>query len=239
MTEKQIHYVDIGNVVFIKKKRIKNLRITVNRQRGIRVTMPGHVSYNYAISFVEQKKDWIKKSLEKFTISEVQPTLFKPGVTFPMRFHYMEFCQNAESQLQVKVLKGCIKIIYPDEDILVSEKGQKVIREAVEFALRKEAKQYLPLRVELLSKKFGFTYNKVRVKNLKSRWGSCSTQNNINLNIHLMRLPEDLSDYVILHELVHIVHKNHGRHFWNTLDEVSGNGKKWSKEMRQYQTCIY
>jgi predicted metal-dependent hydrolase len=54
-----------------------------------------------------------------------------------------------------------------------------------------------------------------------------------------MRLPEELSDYVILHELVHTIHKNHGKHFWQALDKVSGNGKKWSKEMKQFQTQVY
>lgn len=239
MAEKHILYADIGTIIFVKDKRAKGIRITVNRQRGVKVTMPGHVPFNYAISFVEQKKDWIRKSIEKFSISGIQATLFKPGVDFPMRYHYINFCENNESNLEVKVLKGCIQIIYPDEELLVSEKGQHVIREAIEFALRKEAKQYLPLRVEILARKYGFTFNQVRVKNLKSRWGSCSAQNNINLNIHLMRLPEALSDYVILHELAHTVHKNHGKQFWLMLDNISGNGKKWSKEMRQYQTRVY
>jgi predicted metal-dependent hydrolase len=239
MTEQHIHYIDIGNVVFVKNKRAKNLRITVNRQKGVKVTMPKHVPLNYAISFVEQKKDWIKKSIEKFVFSAVQPTVFVPGVDFPMRFHYLDFHQRIGSDLKVEVSKGCIQIIYSDESQLTSEKGQQVVRKALEFALRKEAKQYLPYRVEILAKKHGFIFNQVRIRNQKSRWGSCSVENNINLNMHLMRLPEELSDYVILHELVHTIHKNHGKHFWQALDKVSGNGKKWSKEMKQFQTQVY
>jgi len=75
------------------------------------------------------------------------------------------------------------------------------------MALRKEAKDYLPQRTELLAAAHGFKYSGVTVKNISSRWGSCSSTNHINLNIHLVRLPEHLSDYVILHELTHTVHK--------------------------------
>ena len=83
-----------------------------------------------------------------------------------------------------------------------------------------EAKQYLPDKVKSLADKFGFKYNELALKNIKSRWGSCSRKNNINLSIHLMRLPDHLIDYVILHELVHTVHHNHSARFWNLLDEV-------------------
>ena len=65
------------------------------------------------------------------------------------------------------------------------------------------------------------------------------TNNNINLNIHLMRLPNHLIDYVILHELVHTKIKNHSRDFWNMLDLVTGNAKKLDKELKNYRTKIY
>ena len=91
----------------------------------------------------------------------------------------------------------------------------------------------------MLAEKYGLSFADLRVKNLKTRWGSCSSVNNINLNIHLMRLPEHLIDYVILHELAHTIHKNHGKGFWQTLDKFSGNARLLAKEMRQYRTVTY
>lgn len=80
--------------------------------------------------------------------------------------------------------------------------------------LRKKAKTYLPKRLEEIAQRFGYKYNKVALKFMKSRWGSCSYKNNINLNISLMTLEKELIDYVLLHELVHTVEKNHGEAFW-------------------------
>ena len=80
--------------------------------------------------------------------------------------------------------------------------------------LRKKAKTYLPKRLEEIAQRFGYKYNKVALKFMKSRWGSCSYKNNINLNISLVTLENELIDYVLLHELVHTVEKNHGEAFW-------------------------
>jgi predicted metal-dependent hydrolase len=239
MSEQYVHFEDIGNVVFVKNKNAKNLRITINRSRGVKVTIPKNVPLSYAYNFVEQKKDWIRKSILKFQISTPAKTVFQPGSDFSTRYHSINFTCNPSSELKIKVSHGFIAVSYPSTEILLSEAGQKLIGKAVEFAIRKEAKSYLPLRVEILAGKFGLTYKDIRVKNLKSRWGSCSAQNNINLNIHLMRLPEYLSDYVILHELVHTIHKNHGLLFWQMLDKLSGDAKKLAKEMKGYQTQIY
>ena len=119
------------------------------------------------------------------------------------------------------------------------EKQHVVFTPETDFSistLRKEAKEYLPQRTENLAARHGFSYNGVTVKNLKSRWGSCSATNRINLNIHLMRLPEHLSDYVILHELAHTVHKNHSKDFWQCLNKLTNDkAKQLTAEMKKYQ----
>ncbi|HPC93951.1 MAG TPA: M48 family metallopeptidase [Sedimentisphaerales bacterium] len=100
---------------------------------------------------------------------------------------------------------------------------------------RVQARRQLVDRLEYLARQHGFTYNKVFIKNQKSRWGSCSSHNNINLNVHLMRLPEELRDYVLVHELVHTRHKNHSRQFWATLNAIVGDGRKLQCQLRRYQ----
>ncbi len=88
------------------------------------------------------------------------------------------------------------------------------VKEEFRKYLRKKAKTYLPKRLAEIAQQFGYKYNKVALKFMKSRWGSCSFKNNINLNISLMTLENELIDYVLLHELVHTVEKNHSETFW-------------------------
>jgi predicted metal-dependent hydrolase len=83
-----------------------------------------------------------------------------------------------------------------------------------------------------LAGKYGFTYNKVYIRNQKTRWGSCSQKNNISLNMKLILLPEELTDYVILHELVHTRIHNHSKKFWAELDRYLGNSKVMAKRLR-------
>ena len=86
--------------------------------------------------------------------------------------------------------------------------------------LRAQAKEYLPSRLAFLAAKYGFVYNRVTIKHNRSNWGSCSTRGNINLNLNLMRLPVLLADYVLLHELCHLRHPDHGGDFHALLETI-------------------
>ena len=87
-------------------------------------------------------------------------------------------------------------------------------------ALRRQAKSELPQRLAELATRYGFTYNKVTIKHNSTNWGSCSTRNNINLNLNIVRLPHILRDYVLLHELCHLRHHDHGHAFHLLLEHV-------------------
>jgi hypothetical protein len=98
-----------------------------------------------------------------------------------------------------------------------------------------EAKEFLRKRLKQLSQLNGFSYNRVFIRNQKTRWGSCSEKNNINLNIRLFNLRSDLRDYVILHELVHTKIKNHSKKFWNELDKFTGGqAKQLDKQLKKH-----
>lgn len=98
-----------------------------------------------------------------------------------------------------------------------------------------EARRLLLGRLRELADRHGYRFNKATVKNQQTLWGSCSRRDNINLNVNLLRLPEELRDYVILHELVHTRHKNHSRAFWCELDQLVGSGKRLQRQLRAYR----
>jgi predicted metal-dependent hydrolase len=87
-------------------------------------------------------------------------------------------------------------------------------------ALRRQAKAQLPGRLAQLAARYGFTYNRVSIKHNASNWGSCSTKGNINLNLNIARLPKVLQDYVLLHELCHLRHPDHGQGFHLLLEHL-------------------
>jgi len=98
-----------------------------------------------------------------------------------------------------------------------------------------DAPRRLRARLRILADRFGFCYNRVFIRNQRSRWGSCSHGNNINLNIKLIILPQELIDYVLLHELVHTIVKNHSPIFWTELSRYVNNPKTLNKKLRFYK----
>jgi predicted metal-dependent hydrolase len=99
---------------------------------------------------------------------------------------------------------------------------------------RVKAKTMLTRRLQQLARNNGFSYNRVFIRNQRTRWGSCSSKNNISLNMKLVILPDDLIDHVILHELVHTRRKDHSRAFWGEMDKLVGDGKKMASKLRKY-----
>jgi predicted metal-dependent hydrolase len=99
---------------------------------------------------------------------------------------------------------------------------------------RYEARKILVKRLDQLAKVHGFIYNRVFIRNQKTRWGSCSSKNNISLNVKLVRLPEILTDYVIIHELVHTRIKSHNKKFYAELERIVYDRKPLDLEMKKY-----
>ncbi len=96
---------------------------------------------------------------------------------------------------------------------------------------KKDAKQKIIKRLNELSEKHDIPYNRVFIRNQKTRWGSCSSKKNISLNMKIVRLPKKLMDYVIIHELVHIRHGNHSKKYWEALNRLTGDARSLNKEL--------
>jgi len=230
-----VQYSQIGEVQFVPSVSAKYIRISLKPFGGIRVTVPKGASMQMAMAFVETKKDWILQTKSRIA-QEERCTIFTPNTVFSTQKRQLQLLPWKSGQFRMQLSKDTLQIFYPHETNLRSEQAQEIIRDFIISTIRKEAKEYLPQRTEQLAATHGFTYRGVTVKNISSRWGSCSATNHINLNIHLVRLPEHLSDYVILHELTHTVHKNHGDLFWKHLNSITeGKAKQLAAGMRQYR----
>ena len=99
---------------------------------------------------------------------------------------------------------------------------------------KEEAKEIIRNRLNELSQIHGLNFNRSFIRSQKTRWGSCSAKNNINLNIKLINLPNELLDYIIMHELVHTRVKNHSKNFWLEMTKYYSNPKAIDKKLKKY-----
>jgi len=236
MREKRIFVDGIGNVIFIKKPKVKNISIRLYAEGRVKVTLPVFSSYSQAIKVVRSKTSWILKQKETLiNRAREKQIIINSDTVFPYLKHKMELIPVESTRGKIKTHNGILKIFYPDGINIEDKRIQDFIRKGITEAMRIEAKIFLPQRVEELAGQYGFSYGKVFVKNAKTLWGSCSSKNNINLNLHLMRLPEKLQDYIIIHELTHTVFRNHGVKFWKQLDLYVGDARLLAKELKKYK----
>ncbi|MBR2579493.1 MAG: M48 family metallopeptidase [Clostridia bacterium] len=124
------------------------------------------------------------------------------------------------------------------EKLPVNDPRTQRARDAKKKILKNQAKEYLPYRLEYYSKKYGYVYDKCRLTHANTRWGSCSSNRTISLNIGLMNVPEKLRDYVIIHELAHLNHMDHSEAFWAEVGEHDKNYKEHRRKLKNFSPGV-
>lgn len=223
----------IGPVTLRRSRHARRFAIRVTMLDGVQVTVPWSASYASALETVQRHRDWVLREMRKRKEREERQlgTFAEGGLV--TRSHRLLAEPADVDKATLYVRSGVIAVKYPRTLPLDSPSVRRAIHAGMLAAYRIEAHQYLPGRVRELAARHGFLYRRLFIKNLRSRWGSCSAANNINLALQLMRLPDELVDYLILHELVHTKVKNHGPGFWKLLDEVSGDAKGLDRKLRK------
>ena len=234
--EKVIIVEPVGQVVLVRNERSRYFRLRVKPNGLAHVSMPVLASESKAIDFVKSKSAWIHQQQQKI---KTGLTVFEQDSSFRTKFHELKVVKVDQPKVSNAIGNGIIQINIPAKLDHQHSEIQQFIRRTLVEVMRQEAKVYLPTRLKELANKHQFQFEKVFVKHVKSRWGSCSSTNNINLNLHLMRLPQSLIDYVLLHELAHTKEKNHGKGFWQLLESVCPNSKKLDRELKQYHVDIF
>jgi predicted metal-dependent hydrolase len=236
---KTITTKEFGEVALTRNKRSRYISLQVKPLEGLCVVAPRSASISEVESVIRRKSDWIKTTLTKIKDIEDKRTIFDLNTKFQTRQHRLIITPHNDDKVTTRVSDGLIKVKCPESRDIKDVEVQKAIREGIGKALKIEAKEYIPHRVRGLANKFGLKYRDIATKNIRTRWGSCSSNNNLNFNIHLMRLPETLIDYVIMHELAHTVEKNHSKKFWSLLDSFVGDSKKLDKDLKGHRIGLW
>ncbi|MGE4586833.1 MAG: M48 family metallopeptidase [Mangrovibacterium sp.] len=233
---KHIRIDPVGELCITKNIRSRRIRLRVGPDGKVLLSMPPAGSEQKALDFVRAKSDWI---LKQQSAVKAGLTVFEPAGCFRTRFHALQVIRDGRAKVSARVEDGLIRIGIPRECDCKLPGIQQFIRDVIVKVMQQEARVYLPVRLTELSVQHGFCFGKVVVKQVKTRWGSCSQQNNINLNLHLMRLPSRLTDYVLLHELVHTVEKNHGPGFWQLLGKICPGARELDRQLKGYRVDVF
>lgn len=151
----------------------------------------------------------------------------------------LRFEQKDVSYVRAEMDETGIVCYYQSAELFADADIQAWITKTLEAFARKRVKERLVPRLLEMAARRGLTINAVKVSSAKGRWGSCSSKGNINLSLYLVLLPRHLQDYVLQHELTHLLEMNHSPRFWSRLDEVcGGKARALRKEMRNYNTSF-
>lgn len=231
MAQRVVFVPEIGEIILSKRKSATRLRLSVSATGKVRVGMPYWTPYQAGIAFAKSKADWITEILSKNA-----PRSLKNNdlIGKAHRISYIFTPGSRKISTRVRANQITIKSGLPINDHAVQIK----LAAACEKALRLEAEKLLPQRLNQLARRNDFKYKEVRIKKLTSRWGSCSSDKIITLSYYLIQLPWPLIDYVILHELVHTIHLNHSRQFWDEFEKVLPGAKALRKEVHAYKPLV-
>lgn len=214
-----------------KRKSSRGLRLTIAPDGTVKVSIPRWTAFAAGQRFAESHMEWIK--------TQKRPVAHLTGGQQVGKAHRLRFqAKPGAAKVTSRIQSTEVVVYYPPELSVSHPEVQVVAQRASLRALRGQAESLLPQRLDSLAAEHGFTYNKVTIKQMRSRWGSCDRHRNIVLNLFLMQLPWEQIDYVLLHELTHTEVLRHGPDFWQAMERVLPDVKQLRKAVRDAQPLL-
>jgi predicted metal-dependent hydrolase len=209
-------------VDFVRVRRARRYILRVRPDGSVRVTVPRGGSRSEALTFLEQQAAWIQRERARVRSTHVKPR-WTDGATMLLRGQQVTI-NVIDAGPGRRVCYGERSVPIPDDAI--------DLRPAIEADLRVVAREELGPRLSQLAASHGLTITGFTIRNQKSRWGSCSRRGRIALNFRLVQMPPAVSDYIVLHELMHLKQQNHSRRFWRLVESVCPDfraAERWLK----------
>ncbi len=202
-------------------RRARRYILRVRPGGGLRVTIPRGGSRAEAARFIQKHAAWIQR--ERLRVRAGTPVEWRNGAVVLLRGHPVP--------IEVGQADGCRIVRYGERSLTVAEETAD-LRQHIEADLRLLARAELGRRLHALAGVHGLTVAGVTIRNQTSRWGSCSRAGRIALNFRLIQMPPQVSDYVLVHELMHLREQNHSRRFWRLVEAACPDfraAERWLK----------
>lgn len=226
----------LGEITLSRTRRARRITLCVKPDGEVRLSIPYTATREAGFRFLESKIEWVEACRRKMAERFPQRPLLPPYAT---RRHTLQLEAADTDRIRVRLTAERIEVRHPAALPPDDEAVQQAIRQGIREALRAEAKELLPERLAVLAARHGFRTGKVTIRATVSKWGSCSARNDFSLSLYLLLLPDRLIDYVLLHELCHTVHKNHGPRFHALLDSLcGGESARLNRELKNFRPQI-
>jgi predicted metal-dependent hydrolase len=198
----------LPRVEFVRMRRARRYILRLRPDGTVRVTVPRGGSRREAEAFVVRNRKWIERERLRVDV-EHAPVQWLPGSEILLRGEPVRITLE-------RAPSGCV-IQYGGRRVALSAPADD-LRAAIESDLRQLARIELIPRLHELAGQLGLPAGAVRIRNQRSRWGSCARNGNIALNFRLVQMPPAVRDYVLIHELMHVRQQNHSRRFWRLVE---------------------
>lgn len=228
-----IHDEEFGAITLRRSARASQVRIRVAPDGRLRASLPLYAPLFLVKRLVKASRPQLRSMLDEHH----DGTVFTSGMQIG-KSHTLIVRKGTGKTATVKRHGQQIVATIPESEDETSPAIQRLIRDEVIAALRIEAKSYLPKRLAFLAEKHEFFYERVRFSHSSGRWGSCNSNGTISLNIALMKLPFELIDYVLIHELAHTVQMNHSDMFWGEVARANPNYKAHKNALKNETPSI-
>ncbi len=204
--------------------RAKNLRLQVSLENGLVIIVPEGFDSGTMNIYLRKKQDWILAKLDYYA-------LLKRDLAASKKSGWHVFYQGTEHRVKVhkagSLVADTIEVAAGRIVITLGEGREKDPAAVLEHWMRSRARVLINQRVEAINGVLKLPFNRVTIKGQKTRWGSCSSLGNLNFNWRLVMAPPPVLDYIVIHELLHLIEPNHSQKFWALVGSVCPH----------YQTC--
>lgn len=215
-----------------KKKFTGNISISISERRGVVVNAPFWVTEGLIRRFIEDKSEWIKKHLKHIGAKKVskQYSEGEKHLYFGKEYSLVISSSPDFGRSSINLTADTLEV-YISKDT-PKEKYPEKIKDALLYWYLEMGIEIITGKVNHFSKTIGVNYKKINLKKVSSIWGSCSPTNCLSFNRKLIMAPHEVVDYVVIHEVSHIVHRNHGVNFWNLVKSLDPEYKAHRKWLR-------
>lgn len=212
-----------NNVINFKYKIVREKRKTISiriTDKGeVLITSPFNVSEETIKTILKKKEKWITNKVQLFAnrLSNYKEKEFVNDEKFLYLGEelQLEFCVIHSKKVYTDIQEGKLKVYLSN-----CEKNHQEIRDSIIDFYRKKATDILSERTKIYSELMKVRPKKITIKDQKTIWGSCSSKGNLNYNYRIIMAPMEIIDYIVVHELCHLVHMNHSKEYWNTVELV-------------------